>query len=95
MASPVKKKASVRETRGARAVGAAYPTRDDARCHDALAIGKKTGQLASGRREPLRGRMPKALVAKPRAAAVAVADKYAAWLLAQSGTVSKAVDLEL
>lgn len=79
------------------------------RFRDALAIAKETGLLKGSRTELLRGRMPKALVAKARArtgirsdtalievalATVAVADEYATWLLTQSGTVGKDLDLE-
>jgi hypothetical protein len=110
MASSTKEKAIVRATQAGRAVGLVYQARDEARFHDALTIAKKTGLLEGGRTELLRGRMPKALVAKARArtgvqsdteliemalATVAVADEYASWLLRQSGTVSKGVDLEL
>lgn len=79
------------------------------RFRDALTIAKETGLLRGSRTELVRGRMPKALVAKAKArsgvqsdtklievalATLAVADEYPAWLLAQQGTVSRDLDLE-
>lgn len=79
------------------------------RLGDALSIAKKQGLLSGGRTLTLRGRMPSLLVeqAKKKAgiqsdsklieaalANIVVADEYADWLLNQSGTVSKDIDLE-
>jgi hypothetical protein len=79
------------------------------RFREVLTIAKEKGLLEGARTELVRGRMPKALVAKARArsgvqsdtklievalANLALADDYPAWLLAQHGTVSKEVDLE-
>ncbi len=79
------------------------------RFREVLTIAKETGLLEGARTELVRGRMPKALVAKAKArsgvqsdtklieialANLALADDYPAWLLAQHGTVSKDVDLE-
>lgn len=79
------------------------------RFRDALTIAQEEGLLAGGRTELLRGRMPKALVAKAKArsgiqsdtklievalATLAVADEYPAWLISQRGTVSKDLNLE-
>ncbi len=76
---------------------------------DALTIAKETGLLQGSRTKLVRGRMPKALVARAKArtgvqsdtklievalATLAVADEYPAWLLAQRGTVSGDLDLE-
>ncbi len=79
------------------------------RFQEALAIARDHGLLAGGRTEVLRGRMPKALVEEAKArsgatsdtqllelalATVAVIDDYPAWLLSQTGTVRKDLDLE-
>jgi len=79
------------------------------RFQEVLAIAKETGLLKGARTELVRGRMPKALVAKAKVrsgvqsdtklievalANLALADDYPAWLLAQHGTVGKEVDLE-
>jgi len=79
------------------------------RFQDALTIAREAGLLHGARTELVRGRMPKALVAKAKARAgvesdtklielalanLAVADDYAAWLLSQQGTISKDLDLE-
>jgi hypothetical protein len=79
------------------------------RFRDALTIAQQTGLLKGARTELVRGRMPKALVAKARArsgvqsdtelievalATLAVAAEYPAWIIAQSGTISKDLDLE-
>lgn len=79
------------------------------RFQDALTMAEQTGLLKGARTELVRGRMPKALVAKAKArsgvqsdtklievalATLAVADEYPAWLLSQRGTVSKDLDLE-
>ncbi len=80
-----------------------------ARFRDALTIAEETGLMKGARTELVRGRMPKALVAKAKArtgvqsdtklievalAALAVADEYPDWLISQHGTVSKDLDLE-
>ena len=79
------------------------------RFREVLTLAKETGLLKGARTELVRGRMPKALVAKAKArsgvqsatklievalANLALADDYPAWLLAQHGTVSTDVDLE-
>ena len=79
------------------------------RFQDAMAIAEQTGLLKGVRTELVRGRMPKALVARAKArtgiqsdtklievalANLAVADEYPGWLISQRGTVSKALDLE-
>jgi len=79
------------------------------RFQDAITIAEQTGLLKGARTELVRGRMPKALVARARArtgvqsdtklievalANLAVADEYPNWLILQRGTVSKDLDLE-
>jgi len=79
------------------------------RFSDALIIAEQAGLLKGARTELVRGRMPKALVAKAKGrtgvqsdtelielalATLAVADEYPAWLIAQRGTLSKDLDLE-
>ena len=79
------------------------------RVRDALTIAEETGLLKGARTELVRGRMPKALVARAKAragvqsdtklievalATLAVADEYPDWLISQRGTVSKDLDLE-
>jgi hypothetical protein len=79
------------------------------RFHDALAIASETGLLRGAKTEVVRGRMPKALVEKAKAASgarsdteliemalanLAVADQYPEWLLSQQDTVEKEADLE-
>ncbi len=79
------------------------------RFHDALTIARQTGLLQGAKTEVVRGRMPKALVRKAKAASgarsdteliemalanLAVADEYPDWLLSQQGTVGKEVDVE-
>jgi hypothetical protein len=79
------------------------------RIRDALIIAEETGLLSGARTELVRGRMPKALVARAKArtgvqsdtklievalATLAVADDYPDWLIAQRGTVSKDLNLE-
>jgi len=79
------------------------------RFHDALVIASETGLLRGTKTEVVRGRMPKPLVAKAKAASgarsdteliemalanLAVADQYPEWLLSQQGTVAKETDLE-
>lgn len=79
------------------------------RFHEALTIAEHTGLLRGAKTEVVRGRMPKALVQKAKAASgarsdteliemalanLAVADEYPEWLLSQRGSVGKEVDLE-
>ncbi|HTW24859.1 MAG TPA: hypothetical protein VMD78_14735 [Candidatus Baltobacteraceae bacterium] len=79
------------------------------RFQDAITIAEQTGLLKGARTELVRGRMPKALVARARArsgvqsdtklievalANLAVADEYSGWLISQRGTVGKDLDLE-
>ena len=79
------------------------------RLDDALSIAGQQGLLSGGRTLTVRGRMPSLLVEKAKKkngiqsdsklievalANIVVADEYADWLLAQSGTVSKDHDLE-
>jgi hypothetical protein len=79
------------------------------RFQDAITIAEQTGLLKGSRTELVRGRMPKALVARAKArtgvqsdtklievalANLAVADEYPGWLISQRGTVSKDLDLE-
>jgi len=79
------------------------------RFQDVLTMAKDTGLLKGARTEFVRGRMPKALVAKAKArsgiqsdtklievalANLALADDYPSWLLAQHGTISTDVDVE-
>lgn len=79
------------------------------RFQDAITIAEQTGLLKGARTELVRGRMPKALVARAKARAgvqsdttlievalanLAVADEYPGWLISQRGTVSKDLDLE-
>ena len=79
------------------------------RIQEALTIAQDSGLLRGAKTEILRGRMPKALVQKAKAASgarsdtelieialanLAVADEYPEWLLSQKGTVAKEIDLE-
>ena len=79
------------------------------RIQEALTIAQDSGLLRGAKTEVLRGRMPKALVRKAKAASgarsdtelieialanLAVADEYPEWLLSQKGTVAKEIDLE-
>ena len=79
------------------------------RIQEALTIAEQSGLLRGTKTEVVRGRMPKALVQKAKAASgarsdtelieialanLAVADEYPDWLLSQRGTVSKEIDLE-
>ena len=79
------------------------------RIDEVMTIAQQTGLLSGGRTEIIRGRMPKALIAKAKAssgvksdtkllevalAALAVADDYPDWLLSRRGTISKDIDLE-
>lgn len=79
------------------------------RFQDAITIAEQNGLLKGARTELVRGRMPKALVARARAqtgvqsdtklievalANLAVADEYPGWLISQRGTVGKDLDLE-
>jgi hypothetical protein len=79
------------------------------RFQEVLTIAREKGLLKGARTELVRGRMPKALVAKAKArsgvesatklieialANLAVADEYPAWLLSQQGSISKDLDLE-
>ena len=85
------------------------PVASSRRLDDALAIVGQQGLLSGGRTLTVRGRMPSLLVeqAKKRTgiqsdsklieaalANIVAADEYADWLLAQSGTVSRDLDLE-
>lgn len=80
------------------------------RVGDALFIAEQQGLLRGGRTLTIRGRMPSLLVEQAKKktgihsdsklleaalASIVVADDYGEWLLAQSGTVSKDLDLEL
>ena len=79
------------------------------RLQEALTIAQQSGLLRGVKTEVVRGRMPKALVRKAKAASgahsdteliemalanLAVADQYPDWLLSQRGTVGKEIDLE-
>ena len=79
------------------------------RVGDALSIAGLQGLLSGGRTLTVRGRMPSLLVEQAKKktgiqsdsklieaalATIVAADDYADWLLAQRGTVSKALDLE-
>jgi hypothetical protein len=79
------------------------------RTEDALSIAQEQGLLSGGKTLMVRGRMPSLLVERAKKktgiqsdsklieaalANLAVADDYAEWLLSQSGTVSKDLDLE-
>jgi hypothetical protein len=79
------------------------------RLGDALSIAQQQGLLSGGKTRTLRGRMPSQLVEQAKKktgiqsdsklieaalANIVVADDYADWLLNQSGTVSKDLDLE-
>jgi hypothetical protein len=76
---------------------------------DVLSIAEGQGLLKGGRTLTVRGRMPSALVRQAKKktgiqsdsklleaalANIAVGDDYGEWLLAQSGTVSRDIDLE-
>lgn len=80
------------------------------RLGDALSIAEQQGLLSGGRTLTLRGRMPSQLVERAKKktgiqsdsklieaalANIVAEDEYADWLLAQKGTVSKEIDLEL
>jgi hypothetical protein len=85
------------------------PTARSRRLDDALSIAQQQGLLSGGRTLTVRGRMPSLLVEQAKKktgiqsdsklieaalANLVVADDYAAWLLAQRGTVSQDLDLE-
>jgi hypothetical protein len=76
---------------------------------ESLTIAEEQGLLAGERTQIVRGRMPRALVARARQrtgidsdtellevalANIAVADDYADWLLSRRGAVSPEIDLE-
>lgn len=79
------------------------------RLGDALSIAQQQGLLSGSKTRILRGRMPAQLVEQAKKktgiqsdsklieaalANIVVADEYADWLINQSGTVSKDLDLE-
>jgi len=79
------------------------------RIGDALSIAEQQGLLSGGRTLTVRGRMPSRLVEQAKKktgiqsdsklleaalASIVAADDYAEWLIAQSGTISKDLDLE-
>ncbi len=79
------------------------------RVGDALSIAEQQGLLSGGRTLVVRGRMPSLLVERAKKktgiqsdsklleaalASLAVADDYGEWLLSESGTVNKDLDLE-
>jgi hypothetical protein len=79
------------------------------RFQEVLTMAREKGLLKGARTELVRGRMPKALVAKAKArsgvesdtklieialANLALADEYPTWLLSQQGSISKDLDLE-
>ena len=85
------------------------PSSSVRRMDAALSIAEQQGLFAGGRTLTLRGRMPSLLVERAKKktgiqsdskliemalANIAVADDYADWLLAQSGTIDKGLDLE-
>jgi hypothetical protein len=74
-----------------------------------MTIAEHEGLLSGERTQVIRGRMPRALVARAKnrtgiasdtdliqiaLANIAVADDYTDWLLSQRGTISDEVDLE-
>jgi len=76
---------------------------------DVMAIAENEGLLRGERPQVVRGRMPRALVARAKKRAgidsdtelievalahIAVADDYAEWLLSRRGTVDPEIDLE-
>ena len=79
------------------------------RLREAMIIAQQEGLLGGERTEVIRGRMPRALVARAKdrtgvgsdtelieiaLANIAVADDYADWLLSQRGTIPGGIDLE-
>lgn len=79
------------------------------RLGDALSIAQQQGLLSGGKTRTVRGRMPAQLVEQAKKktgiqsdsklieaalANIVAADEYADWLLNQTGTVSKVLDLE-
>ena len=79
------------------------------RLREVMTIAEKEGLLEGERTQVIRGRMPRALVARAKnrtgivsdtdlieiaLANIAVADDYTDWLLSQRGTVPTGVDLE-
>jgi len=79
------------------------------RLREVMTIAAEEGLLAGERTRVVRGRMPRALVARAKSrtgivsdthlievalAHIAVADDYPDWLLSQRGTVAPEVDLE-
>lgn len=79
------------------------------RVGDALSIAEEQGLLSGSRTMTVRGRMPSLLVEQAKKktgiqsdsklleaalASIVVADDYGDWLLSQSGTVNKDLDLE-
>lgn len=84
--------------------------RRSGKLREVMTIAEKEGLLSGERTQVVRGRMPRALVARAKSrtgiasdtdlievalAHIAVADDYADWLLAQRGTIAPEVDLEL
>jgi hypothetical protein len=77
--------------------------------HEVMTIAEQEGLLSGERTQVIRGRMPRALVARAKnrtgiasdtdlieiaLANIAVADDYTDWLLSQRGTIPAEVDLE-
>lgn len=92
-----------------RATKRAKPALRNTRIADALIVVEQQGFLSGARTLTVRGRMPLALVEQAKLktgiqsdsklieaalANIVAADEYADWLMAQRGTVSKALDLE-
>lgn len=80
------------------------------RVEEAIAIASQQGLLSGGRTLTLRGRMPSQLVEEAKRktgihsdsklleaalASIVVADDYGEWLIGQSGTIHRDIDLEL
>lgn len=84
-------------------------TAKSSRLREVMRIAEHQGLLSGERTHVVRGRMPRALVAKAKSrtgiasdtelievalAHIAVADDYPDWLLSQRGTIAPEVDLE-
>lgn len=80
-----------------------------AKLHEVMTIAEREGLLGGERTQIVRGRMPRALVARAKSrtgidsdtelletalATIAVADDYADWLLSRRGSIPPEVDLE-
>lgn len=88
---------------------ARFGTATSSKLREVMTIAEQEGLLGGQRTQVVRGRMPRALVARAKnrtgiasdtnlievaLANIAVADDYTDWLLSQRGTIPTGVDLE-